>query len=237
MVTRLVIVLALLAATAQGQVLRKVLRPDLGSVTNGTGCVSDVVFVDGKVWDLATRTAGALSNATINSGGELLTATNQYALAPALSSFGTASNATFVLLARFISYNPPNYAAFGFNRAVSYSGLHLTISNQYQVGWASSAAEYNRYTAPELAFAPSGRQLLAGTVQPTGRTIYLGKTVRFESEALSGKSLNGAVYTLGYDPYGTQRWTQSAIWRWQVYNITLPRAAINSIQYSRRPTQ
>jgi hypothetical protein len=39
MITRILIALCLLATVAQGQVVRKVLRPDLGAVTNGTGMV------------------------------------------------------------------------------------------------------------------------------------------------------------------------------------------------------
>lgn len=54
MVTRIIIALVLLATVAQAQVVRKILRPDLGAQTNGTGMVLWLPM-EGKMYDLAAN--------------------------------------------------------------------------------------------------------------------------------------------------------------------------------------
>ena len=66
MVTRILIALCLLATVAQGQVVRKVLRPDLGSPTFGTGLTawlpvdSTVCRASGLGWTISNSTAAEL---------------------------------------------------------------------------------------------------------------------------------------------------------------------------------
>jgi hypothetical protein len=62
MVTRILIALCLLATVAQGQVVRKILRPDLGATTNGTGLVAWWPIEDNKANDKAGGANLALSN-------------------------------------------------------------------------------------------------------------------------------------------------------------------------------
>lgn len=241
MVKRLLIALVLLAATAQGQVVRKILRPDLGSVTNNTGCVMDVTFGDGLVYDSTTKSSGSLSGAVIQAKYFLITSKTNNAYTSALAGFGSTNQASMVLLGGFTSYG---YIYSGLAESRTGGGLvGLGGANGTPAGmtfyWNGDLAEYGASSGPHTPFQVTGVGLVAGATKPSLYDCYYAtKSILNQSRSgFSNRSWDGYIFTLGSDSSTPdQRYFTGRIVRFLVFNRYLTQSEITAFN-ARRPTQ
>jgi hypothetical protein len=234
MVTRILIALCLLATVAQGQVARKVFRPDIGSATFGTGLVGywplDELVTDrsgsmntGVVVSGVTAVGVPMGNgASFATGRVNLTNTNMPTLGNPIS------------VAFWVNFNATNTNQRTLD-VYYYFALEMNGGNMRGVLYFPSAA-FIRTTGEKVA--PRRWNHFALVSDGTSYlTIYLnGKPTTSTTKGADNGTRR--QLTMGYaNPAAPTEYLNGSLDDVRLYNRALPRSEVLSLYYSRRPTQ
>jgi hypothetical protein len=255
MVTRLLIALVLLAATAQGQVVRRVLRPDLGSQTNGTGMVGwwsldDTSDLSGSALYLTPVSGTNFVPARLGRGSSHNGTNFHKAVFSSLYSFSSASVFTVMAWVRIRAALPESGYV---ERAIVSQRVSTAGGNLH--GWGLSyfyyaPAPYNGYNVGVLFWG--GKEMLCNQKLNVGQwyhvaTAYNGSTGQVYLDGLpvttanrgSGGNVSSAQLNIGaHDNVpDTTRIFNGEIDDARVYNRVLNAAEIKALYYLRRPSQ
>jgi hypothetical protein len=239
MVTRLVITLALLATVAQGQqVWRRVLRPDLGTLTNGTGEVAAWNFNGGELLDNSGSGNTPVTNGSV---AYVSSPVRGYKITPASTTWITTagnvadgSNMTLLVMSHRL---PSATASFilGSIRGATGGWWMQTYSNQLQFTSVAGGA------SPMFATATDNRSIVSAFTKDTTSTFYENGQLRISSN-LSFTASAAAPFRLGSSALAGTDQAASRIWSGvyqsaKLYNRSLSGNEIKCITFSRRPTQ
>jgi hypothetical protein len=248
MITRILIALCLLATVAQGQVMRKILRPDLGAASEvglvGRWCMEEKLVVSqipdksGNGWIAYNATgtslvSGNLGRAALFTGSEYLN----------VATMTVATNHSIV--------------AWVFNRNTFPNGQTPHIFSQRQIGY--NREQFVVTTANQLQYVDwkadgNGRVSMSAGLVPQNRWSMVVATTD-NSTGIAAIYINGQqVASTNYTGVMSQTHVESWIgwegalgntdrkWRGMMdevryYSRPLAAAEIKALYYARRPTQ
>jgi hypothetical protein len=249
MVTRILIALCLLATVAQGQVVRKILRPDLGAASEvglvGRWCMEEKLVIsqisdksgNGNIAYNATGTSlvgGNLGRAALFTGSEYLT----------VPDIGTTVATNHSIVAWVFNRNtfPNGQAPIIFAQRQGYNRAQLYLNTANQLGYVDWKADRNERVNILAGLVPQNRwsMVVATTDNSTGIAAIYINGQRVASTNYTGvMSQNSIESWIGWEGASgnTDRKWRGMMDEVRYYSRPLAAAEIKALYYSRRPTQ